>query len=259
VEVVTTFSHDTGAAVVGTPGEGGGWAFLSSGTWSLMGVERAEPLITDRTRELNLTNEAGFGGTVRLLKNISGLWLIQECRRAWAEQGNHLDYATLVELAGGSPAFISLIHPADPCFLAPDDMPARIGAYCREHGEAEPPTPGAVVRCILESLALLYRRTAEELESVTGEKIRRLHIVGGGSQNALLNQFAADALDVPVLAGPVEATAAGNLLVQVFAMKKLSSLAEMRSVIRSSFEIRRYDPRDRAAWGSVYQRFRRLV
>lgn len=258
VEIVASCSHDTGAAVAAVPADGDHWAYLSSGTWSLMGVERPEPVITETARELNFTNEIGFGNTVRLLKNISGLWLLQECRRAWAAAGETFDYATLVQMAESSPPFVSLIQPADTRFLAPDDMPSRIAAYCRELGESVPATPGAMVRCILESLALLYRRTREQLELITGTPIHRLHIVGGGSQNSLLNQFAANALQVPVIAGPVEATAAGNLLTQAYALGKVPSLAGLREVVRHSFEVRRFDPADAAAWDAAYRRFSAL-
>ncbi|MBL9135255.1 MAG: rhamnulokinase [Verrucomicrobiales bacterium] len=259
VEVVASCSHDTGAAVAAVPAEGGNWAYLSSGTWSLMGVERPEPVITDTARELNFTNEIGFGNTVRLLKNISGLWLLQECRRSWAAAGETFDYATLVRMAETSPAFVSLIQPADPRFLAPDDMPARIAAYCREIGEPVPATPGAMVRCIFESLALLYRRTREQLELITGTPIHRLHIVGGGSQNALLNQLAANALQVPVIAGPVEATAAGNLLTQAYALDRIPSLEGLREVVRRSFEVRRFEPADAEAWDAAYLRFTAFI
>lgn len=259
VEVVATCSHDTGAAVAAVPAEGSGWAYLSSGTWSLMGVERPEPVITDTARELNFTNEIGFGNTVRLLKNISGLWLVQECRRAWTAGGQDFDYGALAELAAAAPPFRSLIHPADPRFVAPDDMPEKIRAFCREHAEPEPDTPGGMLRCIFESLALLYRRTREQLEALTGEPIRRLHIVGGGSQNALLNQFAANALQVPVFAGPVEATAAGNLLVQAQALGRLASLPAIRAVVRDSFEVRRFEPRDPGPWDAAFRRFENLI
>ncbi len=259
VEVVATCSHDTGAAVAAVPAEGDDWAYLSSGTWSLMGVERPEPVLTDLARELNFTNEIGFGNTVRLLKNISGLWLVQECRRAWAAAAQDLDYPTLVQMAAEAPPFASLIRPSDARFLAPDGMPARIEAACRESGEPLPSNPGAMIRCIFESLALLYRRTREQLEQITGNPIRRLHIVGGGSQNALLNQFAANALQVPVIAGPVEATAAGNLLVQAQTLGRLESLKEVRDVVRNSFEVRRFEPQDGAAWDAAYTRFNRLA
>ncbi|MBL9127879.1 MAG: rhamnulokinase, partial [Verrucomicrobiales bacterium] len=244
------------AAVAGVPASGEGWGYLSSGTWSLMGLERPEPVLTDTARELNYTNEIGLGDTVRLLKNISGLWLVQECRRAWAAEGRESDYASLARLAEEAPPFVSIIQPDDPCFLAPDDMPARIAAYCRTHGQPEPSGVGPMIRCILESLALLYRRTREQLETVTGTRMQRLHIVGGGSQNTLLNQFAADALQIPVLAGPVEATAAGNLLTQAYALGLLTSIEALRDVVRQSFEVRRFQPGPPDAWNAAYERFR---
>jgi rhamnulokinase len=259
VEVVASCSHDTAAAVAGVPAHGEGWAYLSSGTWSLMGLELLEPVMTDTARKLNFTNEIGFGGTIRFLKNVSGLWLVQECRRAWAEGDEAQDYTTLVQLAAGAPRFQSLIHPADPRFLAPDGMPERIAGFCREHGEPVPATPGEMVRCIFESLALLYRLTREELEAATGRSIRRLHIVGGGSQNALLNQFTANALQVPVWAGPAEATAAGNLLVQAAALGRVRDLAEIRAIVRNSFELERYEPEDAAEWDAAYARFGDIV
>ncbi len=258
VEVVAGCSHDTAAAVAGVPAAGEGWAYLSSGTWSLMGVERPGPILTDTARELNFTNEIGLGNTVRLLKNISGLWLAQECRRAWAAAGRESDYGVLAGLAESAPAFVSLIQPTDPCFLAPDGMPERIARYCREHGQPEPAGIGPMLRCIFESLALLYRRTREQLETITGSRIERLHIVGGGCQNALLNQFAADALQVPVLAGPVEATAAGNLLTQAFALGLLPSIGAMRDVVRRSFDVRKFEPGPAEAWDAAYARFKAL-
>lgn len=258
VQVVASCSHDTGAAVAGVPSTGEGWGYLSSGTWSLMGVERPEPILSDTARELNFTNEIGLGNTVRLLKNISGLWLAQECRRAWAAAGQECEYGALAGLAEQAPAFVSLIQPADPGFLAPDGMPERIAAYCRAHGQPEPAGVGPMLRCIFESLALLYRRTREQLEAITGSRIERLHIVGGGSQNALLNQFTADALQIPVLAGPVEATAAGNLLTQAYALGLLPSIEAMRAVVRQSFEVRRFEPGPAAAWEAAYARFQTL-
>ena len=256
VEVVASCSHDTGAAVAGVPASGEGWGYLSSGTWSLMGLERPEPILTETARELNFTNEIGFGDTVRLLKNISGLWLVQECRRTWAAEGRESDYGTLARLAEQAPPFVSIIQPADPTFLAPDGMPERIAAYCRAHGQPVPSGVGPMVRCILESLALLYRQTREQLEAITGTRIQRLHIVGGGSQNTLLDQFTADALQIPVLAGPVEATAAGNLLTQAYALGLLPSIQAMRDVVRGSFEVRRFEPGSPTAWDAAYARFR---
>ena len=259
LEVIAACSHDTGAAVAGVPGSGEGWAYLSSGTWSLMGVELPAPIITDPCRELNFTNEIGYGGSVRLLKNIVGLWIVQECRGQWAKQGSDYDYATLTQMAAAAPPFVSLIDPADPRFLSPGDMPARIADYCRETGQPSPSSPGAAIRCALESLALLYRRTGLQIEQLTGRKIERLHIVGGGSRNALLNQFTANALHIPVLAGPVEATAAGNLLVQAIASGRLASLAEAREVVRASSEITQVDPCDAPEWEAANRRWEQLI
>lgn len=259
IEVVASCSHDTGAAVAAVPGSGSDWAYLSSGTWSLMGVELAEPILTDACRELNFTNEIGFGSSVRLLKNIVGLWLVQECRREWARTGQEYDYGQLTELAAAAPAFVSLVNPGDPRFISPGDMPAKIAAYCGEHGQPVPETPGAFVRCILESLALLYRRTGRQIESLIGRPLSRLHIVGGGSRNRLLNQFAANALQVPIVTGPVEATALGNILVQATAMGDLPSLAAAREVVRASFDLETVRPDDAPAWEAANRRFETLI
>ncbi len=255
IEVIASCSHDTGAAVAAVPASGNNWAYLSSGTWSLMGVELNSPLITDKSRELNFTNEIGFGNTVRLLKNIIGLWIIQECRRDWAKAAHDFDYARLTRLATEAKPFVALINPADTRFLPPGDMPQRITAFCRETRQTLPTAPGEMVRCVLESLALLYRRTLESIEGLTGKKIERLHIVGGGSRNELLNQFAANALQIPVIAGPVEATAIGNVLVQAIARGQLPSLAAAREVVRNSFEVTEFKPQDAEAWNAAYRRF----
>jgi len=259
VEVVASCSHDTGAAVAAVPGSGSHWAYLSSGTWSLMGVELPRPIINDTCRELNFTNEIGYGSSVRLLKNIVGLWLVQECRREWAKAGTEYDYPTLTRLAAEAPAFVTLINPADNRFLSPGDMPGKIAAFCREHGQPVPTGPGAYVRCILESLALLYRRTLGLIEQLIGRRIERLHIVGGGSKNSILNQFSANALQIPVVTGPVEATAAGNILVQAIAMGDLPSLDAARHVVRSSFETTTVEPAEAATWAGAYERFARLL
>ena len=258
LEVIATCSHDTGAAVAAVPASGDDWAFLSSGTWSLIGVELPAPLVNEAARAHNFTNEAGFGGTTRFLKNIGGLWLLQESRRAWAKAGRELDYASLALQAEAAEPFRSLINPADSRFLKPDDMPEKIAAFCRETGQPEPENPGQFTRCIYESLALLYRSTLQELEQVTGRTIRRLHIVGGGSQSALLNQFAANATGRPVLAGPVEATALGNVLIQAIALGHLDSLATLRETVRASFTISDYQPVQCAEWHKAFARFRRL-
>ena len=258
IEVIATCSHDTGAAVAAVPASGDDWAYLSSGTWSLIGVELPAPLITAAARTHNFTNEAGFGGTTRFLKNIVGLWLLQESRRAWTREGHEYNYGTLTTQAEHAEPFRSLINPRDPRFLRPDDMPEKIAACCRETGQPEPETPGQFTRCIYESLALLYARTLGEIEQVTGRAIARLHIVGGGSQSRLLNQFAASATGRTVLAGPVEATALGNVLLQAVTLGHLASLQALREVVRASFEIERYEPQDQAAWPQAAARFASL-
>ena len=258
VAVIAGCSHDTAAAVAAVPTHGENWAYLSSGTWSLLGVELREPLLTEACRELNFTNEVGFGGSIRLLKNISGLWLVQECRREWAQTGQDYDYATLTRLASEAPPFVSLIHPADPRFLAPASMTGAMATFCRETKQPVPATPGAFVRCALESLALLYRRTLLDLQQLTGRHIERLHIVGGGSRNPLLNQFAANATQLTVLAGPVEATAAGNVLVQAIALGEVPSLSAARAIVAASLTIEQIQPRDRAVWERAFARFETL-
>lgn len=259
VKVIASCSHDTGAAVAAVPATGKGWAYLSSGTWSLMGVEAKKPVITDQCRELNFTNEIGYGGIVRLLKNISGLWVVQECRRTWAEQGQNFDFATLARLAGEAQPFKAFIDPTEDRFGSPDNMPDKIAAFCRETGQPVPATPGEYIRTSLESLALLYRRTLESIEQLTGSKIERLHIVGGGCKNELLNQFAANALQIPVLTGPEEGTAVGNLLVQAIALGHLPSLAAARKVIRDSFGVKVVPPQARAEWDAAYKRFEKIM
>jgi rhamnulokinase len=223
-----------------------------------MGVERSQPVLTDLTRDLNFTNEIGFGGSVRLLKNIVGLWIIQECRREWGRQGRDYDYAALTEKAAAAPLLGPLINPADPRFIAPGDMPKRIADYCVESGQMPPDGIGETVRCALESLALQYRKTLQELERLTDERIEQLHIVGGGSQNRLLNQFAANATAIPVIAGPVEATALGNVVVQAIASGELPSLNAAREMIGKSFKVETFEPQERDWWNSAAERFANL-
>jgi len=264
-EVIATCTHDTGAAVVGVPANTGpqassvpDWAYLSSGTWSLLGLELSAPILTDHCRELNFTNEVGYGGSVRLLKNIVGLWLVQECRRDWARAGRDFDYPTLTQLAAEAEPFRSLINPDDPRFSQADGMLDRLAAYCRETGQPAPETPGGFIRCTLESLALQYRRVLRQAEKLAGAKVARLHIVGGGSKNALLNQFTANACGLPAIAGPAEATAIGNILVQAIVLGDLPSLAAGREVVASSFRSGNFFPRDAAAWEAAWERFEKL-
>ena len=255
VEVIASCSHDTGAAVAAVPAEGGGWAYMSSGTWSLLGVERAKPVVSIQSRALNYTNEVGYGNTIRLLKNIVGLWIVQECRRYWLAKGTEYSYDQLETMAAEAKPLKFLINPDDARFLKAGEMPEKIAAYCRESGQTEPKTPGEFVRCALESLALLYKKTLDSLEEITGEKIDRLHIVGGGTKNKLFNQIIADAIGRTVITGPVEGTAAGNILIQAIAMGELKSLAELRTVIRNSFEVETWKPSPAAGWDKARKQF----
>jgi rhamnulokinase len=224
-----------------------------------MGAELPAPLVTEQAREASFTNEVGVGGRIRFLKNIAGLWLVQESRRQWERQGRSFGYEELVRLAETSPPFVSLIDPDHPPFMRPGDMPGAIAEYCRECGHPAPVEPGAVVRCALESLALRYRWTLEKLEELLGRRLEVIHIVGGGSQNALLCQFTADACNRPVLAGPVEATALGNVLVQAMGLGLLESLEDVREVVRQSAEMTEYHPRAVARWHEPYARFVKLL
>ncbi|MBE2205382.1 MAG: rhamnulokinase [Chthoniobacterales bacterium] len=254
--VVATCSHDTGAAVAAVPaGEENDWAYLSSGTWSLIGVELPAPLINAETLAANFTNEGGFGGTTRFLKNIVGLWILQECRRDWEKAGTTWDYAELNRLAAEATPLRTLINPDDPRFLKPGDMPEKIRTFARETGQPVPESPGQFTRGILESLALLYRHTLTDIEQLTGRTIQKIHIVGGGSQSRLLNQFAADATGRTVLAGPVEATAIGNILVQAIADGKLSDLTELRRTVARSVTVESFSPSGCPDWESAFARF----
>ncbi len=259
IEVVASCSHDTGAAVAAVPGSGENWAYLSSGTWSLMGVEWPQPVINDQSRALGFTNEIGYGGSVRLLKNIVGLWLIQESRRHWNKSGKKQEFAGLEKLAAAAAPFVSLINPDDARFLSPDDMPGKIADFCRETGQPVPADIGACVRCIYESLALFYRVTLRRTERLIGKKIERLHIVGGGSKDATLNQFTANALKIPVLAGPTECAALGNILVQAIALGHVESHEAAREIVRNSFELKTFTPEDAAQWDAAAARFEKLL
>jgi rhamnulokinase len=253
--VVVPACHDTAAAVASVPA-GGRTAFISSGTWSLLGTERPEPIVTPRARELNFTNEGGVCGTTRVLKNIGGLWLLQSCRRAWAAAGQPFDYDELLVAAERCPhPFRSLFDPDHRSFLRPEDMPRAIAAYCRQTGQPEPHGPAEVTRAILESLAFKYRAVLDALEALTGQPLDEVRIVGGGSRNRLLNQLTADATGRSVVAGPVEATALGNIAMQMLATGAVGSLAEARAIIERSFPVERYEPTGAAAWEAHARRF----
>jgi len=264
VEVIVPGTHDTASAVAAVPaasksGQKIDWCYISSGTWSLMGVEMPEPVINQRCYELNFTNEGGIGGTTRLLKNIAGLWLVQECRRVWKESGRGYGFEDLMNKAARSPMHAALINPDHPSFVAPKDMPAAIRDFCAYTSQDPPENEGAMIRAALESLALRYRMVLGFLEELIGSRIETIHIVGGGAKNALLCQMAADATNRRVVAGPVEATALGNLVVQAVAAGAIGSLAKARDIIRASFEVQEYRPRQPAAWDEAYERFEKLV
>ncbi len=262
LEVVAPATHDTGSAVAAVPTDKTGtanWAYISSGTWSLMGLELSQPVLTPRALEYNVTNEGGIDGTYRLLKNIMGLWLVQECRRSFERAGKPLNYAELAHLAAESVPFGSLVDPDASAFLAPADMPSEIRQWCQSRGERPPESEGQFVRCALESLALKYRTVLGWLEELAGSKVEVIHIVGGGCQNELLNQFTANACGRPVVAGPIEATALGNVLVQARTSGAVTTLAEMRSIVRASSALKRYEPREQPAWREAYGRFCELV
>lgn len=261
LDVVTPATHDTGAAVAAIPTERTGsasWAYISSGTWSLMGLELPHAVLTPRALELNVTNEGGIDGTYRLLKNIMGLWLVQECRRSFERSGQSVDYATLAQLAEKAAPFAALVDPDDHSFLAPADMPTALRAWCAKTGQNCPDNPGGLIRMCLESLALKYRMVLGWLEELSGERVEVIHIVGGGTQNELLNQFTANATGRPVLTGPVEATGLGNVLLQARTAGDVGSLAQIRNVVRASSQMREYLPQDQAAWDRAYQRLLEL-
>ena len=241
--VVAVGSHDTASAVVAVPAADRDIAYVSSGTWSLVGLELDEPVITDASRAANFTNEGGVDGRVRFLRNVGGLWLLQECLRDWSGEGLESDLGVLLQSASGLPTGGPVVDVDDEAFIAPDGMPARIRAACRAAGQPVPDGQAAVVRCVLDSLAVAYARTVEQAEQLTGRRAQTIHIVGGGSQNALLCQLTADRAARPVLAGPTEATALGNVVVQARTAGALAgNLEDLRAILRTGLELRRYEP-----------------
>lgn len=259
VPVIAPACHDTGSAVAAVPAETDDYAWISSGTWSILGANVSQAVITAESLNFNFTNEGGVNGTMRLSKNILGLWIVQECRRTWARAGQEFSYDTLVGMAQRASAFQSLIDPDADEFLAPGDMPARIAAYCQRTAQPIPQDAGAFVRCALESLALKYCFNLERLEKLLGKRLSQIHIIGGGTQNKLLCQFTANATSRRVFAGPVEATALGNVLMQAVALGHFDSIAQARQVIPHSFELATYEPRDTAMWQDAYGKFLQLM
>ena len=257
LRVITPAAHDTASAVAAVPvaPDGKSWAFISSGTWSLMGAEIDKPCLTDAAREVPFTNEGGIGGTIRFLKNIAGLWLVQETRRHYEKHGTAYDYVALTDMAAKAAPFRTLVNPDHPPFLAPGEMPIKIADFAKATHQPVPTEPGQVVRTCLESLALTYRHTLSKLEEVLARRFDVLHIVGGGGRNALLSQMTADAIGRRVIVGPYEATAAGNILVQAMGAGDVKDLAHIRRIVTRSFEPVTYEPRNTAAWDVAYTRY----
>jgi rhamnulokinase len=253
-------SHDTASAVVAVPAEGDDFAYISSGTWSLVGVETPRAVVTQEAMEANFTNEGGFGSRTRFLKNVMGLWLLQECRRTWAGEGQDYSYEELTRLAEEASTFGPLVDPDHPSFLAPGDIPSRIRRFCEATGQRPPEERGQVARCVFESLALKYGWVVEQAGEIAGQNINAMHIVGGGSQNSLLCQLTANATQLPVLAGPVEATALGNVMVQAYSQGHVDSLEEIRAVVCRSTEIDRYTPGSNSGeWDELKEKFLGIV
>ena len=258
VPIAAVACHDTGSAVAAVPAEVDDFAYISSGTWSLMGIEAGRPLINSKTLQYNITNEGGVAGTYRILKNISGLWLLQECRRAWAAERVY-SYDELEKLGGEAEPLKIIIDPDWGGFLAPPSMPGAIASYCKMTKQRAPRTHGEFVRAVLEGLVLAYRRTLGQLEDAAGKRLNKIHIVGGGSRNALLSQLAADATSRRVYTGPAEATAFGNILIQAIARGRVRDLKHIRRIVRGSSEIKLYEPTDSQNWDEAYKRFLNLA
>jgi rhamnulokinase len=257
--VIATAGHDTGSAIAAVPAEGTDWAYISSGTWSLMGIESERPIITDETYKYNFSNEGGVGDTARILKNIMGLWLIQQCRKSRAKDCSY-SYAELTQMAQKEEPFRSIIDPDYSAFLNPDDMPVEIANYCRKTNQPIPKTPGQFMRCIVESLALKYRMVMNQIKEINpSQPYNKIHIIGGGTQNEMLSQFTADAANMEVVAGPIESTAVGNILIQAMAVGCVKSRDEIREIVRNSFSLKSYKPQNVDVWNNVYSRFLKLV
>lgn len=257
IPCIAVAGHDTASAIVSVPVEGENWAYLSSGTWSLLGIESAKPLVSEQTLAMNFTNEGGVEGTTRFLKNIMGMWLIQECKRIWDEE-NELEWQEIVDLSNAVEPFKYLINPDDSAFLNPGNMPKAIQEFCAKTNQPVPETKGEIARCVYDSLVLKYKYTIKQIESVTGNKIEKLHIIGGGANNKIMNQLTSNATGIPVFAGPTEATAIGNILLQAKALGLVKSLEEIREVVRNSFEVTEYKPMRDLDWEKAYLKFEKL-
>lgn len=258
MKVVSVGSHDTASALAAIPATETNYAFISCGTWSLMGVERDSPVLSEQALELGFTNEGTVNGKVRTLKNRSGLWLLQECKRQWERENRIHSHEELIQLAASAEAHQSVVSPGDDVFLGPGDMPKRIRQYCERTLQTVPETAGAIIRCILESLALEFRQTLDELEQITGVRSPVIHMVGGGVHNRMLCQFTANAAGVPVIAGPAEASSAGNCLLQYVAHGEVGSLSEIRDIVSASFDTKMYTPQDSECWQEAYGKYQQF-
>lgn len=258
IPCIAVASHDTASAIASVPAGEGNWAYISSGTWSLMGIESPEPIVSDEVLDLNFTNEGGVDGTTRFLKNIMGLWLIQECKRKWDAEAQ-LSWSDIVEMSKTATPFVSLVDPDDISFLNPPDMPEAIREFCRKTEQPLPFSKAAIARCIYDSLALKYRYTLEQIEQLIKKSVERIHIIGGGANNRFLCQLTADATGIPVIAGPVEATAIGNVLMQARGLGYIESLSEMRKIVSESFNVIQYLPSRALDWEETYLKFKLII
>lgn len=258
IPCIAVASHDTASAIASVPAEGENWAYLSSGTWSLLGIESKLPMVSEKTLKMNFTNEGGVEGTTRFLKNIMGMWLIQECKRIWDEK-REMNWQEIVDLSNAAEPFKCLINPDDPTFLNPGNMPKAIQDFCLKTSQPVPEKKGEIARCIYDSLVLKYKFTLKQIESVTGKRIEKLHIIGGGAHNKEMNQLTADAIGISVFAGPTEATAIGNIMMQAKALGVVNSLNEIRKIVKNSFEITEYKPSPKLDWETVFTRFEKLI
>ena len=259
INVIAPACHDTGSAVVAVPTTTQNYAYLSSGTWSLLGLEIKDAIMTDAAYEANVTNEGGYENTYRLLKNIMGLWVVDQCRATWETQGNDYSFEQLTQMIESADSFTAFIEPDDSIFLAPGDMPSRVVEYCKKTQQPIPETDAEVIAAVYVSLAYKYRYVLEQLIAVSGQDVDRLHIIGGGSQNTLLNQMTANAIGRTVIAGPAEATATGNAIVQLISVGELSNMSEARMMLSQSIETVTYEPENKDAWNEHYERFKTLV
>jgi rhamnulokinase len=258
IPCVAVASHDTASAIVSVPAQGNNWAYLSSGTWSLLGIETTTPVVSEKSLNMNFTNEGGVDNTTRFLKNIMGMWLIQECKRNW-DREKEWSWQEIVDMSHRAEPFKCFINPDSPEFLNPESMPASIQDYCRKTGQPVPEDKGEIARCIYDSLVLKYKYTLSQIEEISGKRIEKLHIIGGGANNNMLNQLTANATGIPVVSGPVEATAIGNIMMQARALGVIGSLDEIREVVRNSFEVKTFEPAQNSDWENAYKKFRSIT